>query len=169
MTKETERAELDLPPLPSFLVAYCKDTQQQIKGYARSAIEQFLNTSGQHITNDATRQAAIDAAIEHDRKQRGEPVSALADLVNALRDRHYGRMPDEVQKAYDRAWAIVFTAPQPAEPVAKESLMDRCYQDADGTIPVSGIGQPVGLFVPVTEPPRPAPEDEAWDELERRQ
>lgn len=52
--------------------------------------------------------------------------TALSDLVNALRERHYGRMPEEVQQAYDRAWAIVFATPDVAlasAPVADESPM----------------------------------------------
>ncbi|MDX4956214.1 hypothetical protein [Delftia acidovorans] len=40
-----------------------------------------------------------------------ELMQALRDLVNALRERHYGRMPEEVQSAYDKAWAIVFAGP----------------------------------------------------------
>ena len=44
---------------------------------------------------------------------RGELLSALTALVNALQDRHYGRMPDEVQSAYDRAWSVVYASPQP--------------------------------------------------------
>lgn len=47
-----------------------------------------------------------------------ETFEALSDLVNALRERHYGRMPDEVQRAYDRAWTIVFTAPAAPDPLA---------------------------------------------------
>jgi hypothetical protein len=43
-----------------------------------------------------------------------ELMQALSDLVNALRERHYGRMPEEVQAAYDKAWAIVFAGPAPA-------------------------------------------------------
>lgn len=58
----------------------------------------------------------IRDAIKADRQKRGEPLSALAALVKALRDRHYGRMPDEVQAAYDHAWSIVYASPQPTIP-----------------------------------------------------
>lgn len=48
-----------------------------------------------------------------------EAVQALGDLVNALRERHYGRMPEEVQRAYDRAWAIVFAGGRKPESAAE--------------------------------------------------
>ncbi|HEX7387849.1 MAG TPA: hypothetical protein VF285_11340 [Castellaniella sp.] len=51
-------------------------------------------------------------------------LGALFDLVNVLRKRHYGRMPDEVREAYERAWAIVFSSPAklPSAPVAQEPV-----------------------------------------------
>lgn len=72
---------------------------------------------GDHV-EDWNRRAALQTQDREDAEcnggcvlvpieQRGEPLSALVALVNALRDRHYGRMPDEVQAAYDRAWSIV--------------------------------------------------------------
>ncbi|MBV2180939.1 MAG: hypothetical protein KUL86_06845 [Castellaniella sp.] len=48
-------------------------------------------------------------------------LDALSGLVKALRERHHGRMPDEVQAAYDKAWAIVFSSPV-AAPVAQEQV-----------------------------------------------
>lgn len=39
--------------------------------------------------------------------QRDASRAALAELVRVLRERHYGRMPEEVQRAYDAAAAIV--------------------------------------------------------------
>lgn len=61
----------------------------------------------------------------------GEALQALCELTNALRERHYGRMPAEVQVAYDKAWTIVFAgeksapaapqAVQPAVPVGGQS------------------------------------------------
>ncbi|WP_323016389.1 hypothetical protein [Castellaniella sp.] len=50
-------------------------------------------------------------------------LDALSGLVNVLRERHYGRMPDEVQAAYDKAWAIVFSSPV-AAPVAQKPMVD---------------------------------------------
>lgn len=50
-------------------------------------------------------------------------LDALSGLVNVLRKRHYGRMPDEVQAAYDKAWAIVFSSPIAAPaPVSQEPV-----------------------------------------------
>lgn len=67
--------------------------------------------------------------------ERGQPAAsaepvesvvldALSGLVKALRERHYGRMPDEVQAAYDKAWTIVFSSPV-AAPVAQEPVAYR--------------------------------------------
>lgn len=61
-----------------------------------------------------------------------ELMQALRDLVNALRERHYGRMPEEVQAAYDKAWAIVFAAPA-AAPAAPDDVL--CYIRAAATLP----------------------------------
>jgi hypothetical protein len=41
--------------------------------------------------------------------------AALRELVQALRNRHYVRMPDEVQQAYDGALAVLAASP-PADP-----------------------------------------------------
>jgi len=52
----------------------------------------------------ATVLRAQDAEIEQLR-------AALADLHKVLRERHYGRMPDEVQRAYDAAGAALKETP----------------------------------------------------------
>lgn len=60
-------------------------------------------------------------------------LDALSGLVNALRERHYGRMPDEVQAAYDKAWAIVFSSPV-AAPVAQEPVgVLECHVSGNAT------------------------------------
>ncbi len=51
-----------------------------------------------------------------------ETMQALSDLTNALRERHHGRMPEEVQRAYDKAWAIVFAGQHAASPAQGEDV-----------------------------------------------
>lgn len=63
--------EINLPPLPA---GYALEVAAAMRNYARAAVEHFLNQSGQYITNDASRQAAIDEAIEAERKRQGEVV-----------------------------------------------------------------------------------------------
>lgn len=47
-------------------------------------------------------EGVIDRSIERQRHQVGTNVAtAAAALVKAMDDRHYGRMPDEVQTAFD--------------------------------------------------------------------
>lgn len=51
-----------------------------------------------------------------------EAMEALEQLTNALRERHYGRMPEEVQIAYDKAWTIVFGGPKVATNAAPAAV-----------------------------------------------
>lgn len=106
----------------------------------------------------------VTTAIEHDRKRRGEPVFTLT-VIGSLQE----WMPTPAAFAIPEGVHNLYLAPQPADPAVKDSFMDRCYQDAEGTIAATGMGQPVGLVADNPKPQRPAPEDEAWAELERRQ
>ncbi|MDH0901420.1 Lar family restriction alleviation protein, partial [Comamonas aquatica] len=66
-------------------------------------------------TTQCLHQIAEPAAISE-----GEAFQALSELTNALRERHYGRMPSEVQAAYDKAWTIVFAGEKRA-PVTQQA------------------------------------------------
>lgn len=93
---------IDLPPLPD-LPAYPAEVfdrevrvvsetmvEQLMHDYARAAIENFLNQSGQYLTNDATRQVAIDEAIKADRQLRGDgPTFRLGDHVRKTKGSHW--------------------------------------------------------------------------------
>ena len=58
----------------------CSDGDLDIMFLAwQAAIEHFLSATGQYVTNDATREATIQAAVEADRQQRGEPVNHIED------------------------------------------------------------------------------------------
>lgn len=60
--------------------------------------------------------------------ERDRLRDALSGLVKALRERHYGRMPDEVQAAYDKAWTIVFSSPVTAPVAAQAQPCDHVYE-----------------------------------------
>ncbi|MEG2281321.1 hypothetical protein [Comamonas sp.] len=63
-------------------------------------------------------------------QSEGEAFQALSELTNALRERHYGRMPAEVQAAYDKAWTIVFTGEKsaPAAPQAVQPALPQGWK-----------------------------------------
>ncbi|WP_368641724.1 hypothetical protein ABRZ03_02575 [Castellaniella ginsengisoli] len=109
--------------------------------FAHSVVSEILRKhyygSGIDGLNKLVQQAADVIAREKDNPTTattdyGQPATsaeptesavlldALSGLVKALRERHYGRMPDEVQAAYDKAWAIVFSSPV-AAPVAEQA------------------------------------------------
>ena len=81
-----------------------------------------------------------------------ELMQALSDLVNALRERHYGRMPEEVQAAYDKAWAIVFAGPAPAAAPAAPAV--------DASDPALPSWWPDFIQCVAELPDRNSPEDE---------
>lgn len=86
MTNEQQRAafeaQIELPPLPivdgaTFVLGYeADDAKLHAWGQAcaQAGITHFLETTGQYVANDASRQAAIDEAIAKDRQQQYRPV-----------------------------------------------------------------------------------------------
>ncbi|MFT0547444.1 hypothetical protein ACMHYO_14075 [Allopusillimonas ginsengisoli] len=98
MTKETERAEFEvqIAALRRCSVEYIRrfwtghvyseGSIDLAYGLWKVAIKRFLNTSGQYITNDASRQAAIADAIERDRQRHKASVkeSAAVQIVAEL-------------------------------------------------------------------------------------
>lgn len=59
-----------LPPLPIPFIGKLSDfastplfSADQMRAYAAEAVAHFLDRTGQYITNDASRNAAIDAAV----------------------------------------------------------------------------------------------------------
>lgn len=66
---------------------------------------------------------------------------ALRSLVDVLRERHYGRMPDAVQTAYDKAAEVVrATPPAPAiaQPAGGESSRDARMRQALARLDTEG-------------------------------
>jgi len=144
----------ELPPLPSGHYAPTISEryfyEDEMEKYALAAIEHFLNQTGQYLTNDASRQAAIDAAIEADRKKQGDSAKMLAELIalipladtlNAsascqdLIDYFKGVIADRQRRgepvycshpkcltAAGCSGSCSKAAPQPAEPATKRSL-----------------------------------------------
>ena len=97
-------AETDVEPCAAGGYEYSEVpawSEPLMQAYATLAIEaaapfiiaEFLEKSGQWVTNDATRDAAIKAVVEADRQARGEPVAASVDrdevdlLEAAIRER----------------------------------------------------------------------------------
>jgi len=78
------------------------------------------------------------APVAQEQSESVALLDALSGLVKALRERHYGRMPDEVQAAYDKAWAIVFSSPV-AAPVAAQAPAVAWMDDGSTT---RGPGKP---------------------------
>ena len=102
------------------------------------AVANFLETTGQYVTNDATREAAIKEAVELDRQQRGEPV-----VWRSWNDRAgYGYWPtrDEAElncaEEFEPEALGIIGAPQLAEPVVNQSLTT----DDPSAAPLSGKG-----------------------------
>ena len=62
--------------------------------------------SGEPKTLTLTLEEAAErvAALEAENARLRE---ALTRLYQALRERHHGRMPDDVRVAYERAWAAL--------------------------------------------------------------
>lgn len=61
------------PELPAPFARYRHEslyTEAQMRAHEQTAIAHFLDTTGQYVTNDATRQAAINAAVLADRESR---------------------------------------------------------------------------------------------------
>ncbi|WP_447578333.1 hypothetical protein [Achromobacter kerstersii] len=109
-----------------------------------------------HKTLSKLRAEGVQAGDEQ------ESFNALSDLVNALRERHYGRMPEEVQQAYDRAWTIVFTAPTAtlaSAPVAGEALFwyrpcsDGGYEGPIHNDRIEDVRKRSGAWVPLHAAP----------------
>lgn len=85
-------------------------------------------------------------------QREGEAMNALTVLVKALRERHYGRMPSEVQDAYDRAWAIVFGV-EKAQPVGESPNLQGQQQPVSGADHVPDAGKMVDALGDSSELP----------------
>ena len=79
-------------------------------------------------------------------QSEGEAFQALSELTNALRERHYGRMPAEVQAAYDKAWTIVFTGEKsaPAAPQAVQPAIMPKGESAAAQLRAMATNYPAG-------------------------
>jgi len=117
MNKETTKMipgdELHLTMLmaPYSLNLVTGQDRQHLLAFGRAAFE----AGKADLPAQCLHQIAEPAAISE-----GEAFQALSELTNALRERHYGRMPSEVQAAYDKAWTIVFAGEKRA-PVTQQA------------------------------------------------
>lgn len=157
--------KIELPPLPEArIVSYQTDSTMRsmelrthsdddMCDYARAAIEaakphiiaEFLERTGQWVTNKATRDKAISDAIEADRQARGEPVAwlrsdELRKLGHPYSDAPLNSKTDSMMlhaKGTQEAAAKyghdvpVFIAPQP-------------QRQASGWPKVNGVGRVIG-------------------------
>lgn len=65
-----------MPPLPKAFALHGRDldslhvlyTAGQMREYARQAVDAFIERSGNYLTNDASREAAIQQAIQAERE-----------------------------------------------------------------------------------------------------
>lgn len=55
----------------------------------------------------ADRIEALERELQAVTRQRDEAVRVLRELHQALKDRHYGKMPPEVEKPYMEAYKIL--------------------------------------------------------------
>ena len=68
--------------------------------FANKAIEHFLATTGQYVTNDASREAAIRAAVEAEREALSKKMDAIAQTC---REENSDYAPFEYAAAIIRA------------------------------------------------------------------
>ena len=55
--------------------------------FAHKVIEHFLDTTGQYVTNDASREAAIQAAVEAEREACAKGIEDSTDGMGAFGER----------------------------------------------------------------------------------
>lgn len=68
--------------------------------FANKAIEHFLTTTGQYVTDDANREAAIQAAVEAEREALSKKLDAIAQTC---REENSDYAPFEYAAAIIRA------------------------------------------------------------------
>ena len=68
--------------------------------FANKAIEHFLTTTGQYVTDDANREAAIQAAVEVEREALSKKMDAIAQTC---REENSDYAPFEYAAAIIRA------------------------------------------------------------------
>lgn len=68
--------------------------------FAHKVIEHFLDTTGQYVTNDASREAAIQAAVEAEREALSKKMDAIAQTC---REENSDYAPFEYAAAVIRA------------------------------------------------------------------
>ena len=68
--------------------------------FANKVIEHFLATTGQYVTNDASREAAIQAAVEAEREALSKKMDAIAQTC---REENSDYAPFEYAAAIIRA------------------------------------------------------------------
>ena len=68
--------------------------------FANKVIEHFLATTGQYVTNDASREAAIQAAVEAEREAPSKKMDAIAQTC---REENSDYAPFEYAAAIIRA------------------------------------------------------------------
>ena len=68
--------------------------------FANKAIEHFLTTTGQYVTDDANREAAIQAAVEAEREALSKKMDAIAQTC---REENSDYAPFEYAAAIIRA------------------------------------------------------------------
>ena len=68
--------------------------------FAHKVIEHFLDTTGQYVTNDASREAAIQAAVEVEREALSKKMDAIAQTC---REENSDYAPFEYAAAVIRA------------------------------------------------------------------
>ena len=83
--------------------------------FANKAIEHFLATTGQYVTNDATREAAIQAAVEAEREACAEIAATVCDEHIPTGIKIYGTraakaIPHEVRNEPQKPFAWSYTA-----------------------------------------------------------
>lgn len=102
--------EINLPPLPHPAFEGFEDcvmfSSVQMTAYAHAAVAHFLDTTGQYVTNDASREAAIRAAVEADRAGRlaltDDEILKVADAVH-LSGWDMDAIPDDLLVDFARA------------------------------------------------------------------
>ena len=72
----------------------------ELNVFAYKAIEHFLTTTGQYVTNDASREAAIQAAVEAEREACAKKMDAIAQTC---REENSDYAPFEYAAAIIRA------------------------------------------------------------------
>ena len=75
-------------------------SDEALARFAHKVIEHFLTTTGQYVTNDASREAAIQAAVEAEREALSQKMDAIAQTC---REENSDYAPFEYAAAIIRA------------------------------------------------------------------